>query len=77
MPPVTRDGEVRSPGVGRVLEILVAVGATVAAGEEVAVVESMKVEIPVTAPRAGQVATIAVALGQQVQAGDLLMTITV
>jgi len=73
--PAVADGEVRSPGVGRVLEILVAVGVTVAAGDEVVVVESMKVEIPVTAPRAGEVAAVAVTPGQQVQAGDLLLTI--
>jgi biotin-dependent enzyme len=38
---------VRAPDVGRVVEVLVAVGEVVAAGQEV-VVESMKVEIPVT-----------------------------
>ena len=74
--PAVSDGQVRSPGVGRVLEVLVAVGAAVAAGDEVAVVESMKVEIPVTAPRGGRVETIAVAAGDPVQAGDLLLTIT-
>jgi len=72
---VSADGAVVSPGVGRVLEVSVVVGATVTVGQEVAVVESMKVEIPVAAPRAGRVATIAVAPGDQVQAGDLLLTI--
>ncbi len=71
------NGEVRSPGVGKVIEILVAVGAQVAAGDEVIVIESMKMEIPVTAPRAGRVAQVAVAPGDQVQADDLLVTIVV
>ena len=64
-------------GVGSdgVLEVLVGVGTVVAADEEVAVVESMKVEIPVTAPRPGRVATVAVGVGDQVQAGDVLLTI--
>ena len=72
---MTRDGEVRSPGVGRVLEVLVSVGAPVAEGEELVVIESMKVEIPVPAPGAGTVGTVAVAPGDHVQAGDLLLTI--
>ncbi len=72
---MTRDGEVRSPGVGTVLEVLVSVGAPVAAGEELVVIESMKVEIPVPAPTGGTVGTIAVAPGDHVQAGDLLLTI--
>ncbi len=72
---MSADGVVRSPSVGRVLEILVTEGAVVAAGDEVAVVESMKVEIPVTAPRSGRVGRLAVAVGAQVQAGDVLLTI--
>lgn len=69
------DGTVRSPSVGRIVEVLVAVGAVVASGEDVVVIESMKVEIPITAPRAGRVVGIAVAAGDQVQAGDALLTI--
>ena len=69
------DGAVRSPSVGRVIEVLVAVGEAVAAGQEVAVVESMKVEIPVTAERGGRVVGIAVAAGATVRAGDLLLTV--
>lgn len=38
------DGAVRSPGVGKVIEILVTVGVQVAAGDEVIVIESMKME---------------------------------
>jgi biotin carboxyl carrier protein len=69
------DGRIRSPGVGKVLEILVRVGASVALGEEVLVIESMKVEIPVAAPRAGRVVELSVAPGDQVQAGDVLLVI--
>jgi biotin carboxyl carrier protein len=69
------DAVVRSPGVGTVIEVLVTRGAVVAAGEEVAVIESMQVEIPVTAPRAGRVVAVAVGAGDQVQAGDVLLTL--
>jgi biotin carboxyl carrier protein len=72
-----KNGEVRSPGVGKVIEILVTAGAQVAAGDEMLVIESMKVEIPVTAPQAGRVDRIVVAPGDQVQAEDLLLTISV
>ena len=45
-------------------------GDTVAAGDAVIILESMKMEIPVEAPRAGSVREIKVAEGQTVQEGD-------
>jgi biotin carboxyl carrier protein len=66
---------VRAPSVGKVVEILVAVGDHVAAGQEVAVIESMKVEIPVVAERAGTVAAIPVSAGETVQAGQVLLAL--
>lgn len=65
--------EIRAPMVGRIIEILVEPGSRVSAEEEVAIVESMKMQIPVTAPQAGEVLTIAVQVGQVVQEGDLLL----
>ena len=67
--------EVRSPGVGRVVEVLVTVGGTVVAGQELVVVESMKVEIPVVAPVTGTVTSMAVAVDAKVQAGDVLLVL--
>ncbi len=67
--------EVKSPAVGTIVEVLVTPGTIVAAGDELVVVESMKVEIPVPAPRAGRVAAIAVAPGDHVEAGNLLLTL--
>jgi len=52
--------EVRSPAVGRVIEVLVRPGDTVTVGQEIAIVESMKVEIPVVAETAGIVERVAV-----------------
>jgi biotin carboxyl carrier protein len=72
---MAEDGVVRSPSVGRVIEVLVALGTAVVEAAEVVVVESMKVEIPVLAPRAGTVVAVAVAVGDPVQAGDPLLTI--
>lgn len=66
---------VRSPSVGRVLEILVAVGDAVEAEDELLILESMKLEIPVVAPRDGTVASLLVEVDAQVQADDTLLTL--
>jgi acetyl-CoA carboxylase biotin carboxyl carrier protein len=67
--------EVRSPTVGRVLEVLVAVGDSVRSGDELIVIESMKMEIPVTSARDGTVKEIRVEVGTQVQADDLVAVV--
>lgn len=67
--------EIRSPTVGRVLEVLVAVGDSVRTGDELLVIESMKMEIPVTSARDGAVKEIRVEVGAQVQADDLLAVV--
>lgn len=66
---------VRSPSVGRVLEILVEVGDTVEAEDELVILESMKLEIPVSATRGGEVASIDTAVDAQVQTDEILLTI--
>jgi len=53
-------------------KIQVAVGATVNEGDTLIILESMKMEIPVTAPRTGAVKTILVAEGEQVAEGQAL-----
>lgn len=58
---------------GTVLEIKVKVGATVSAGDEVAVVESMKMEVPVSSSLAGKVAAIKKNVGDFVNEGDTLI----
>ena len=65
--------EIRAPMVGTIVEILVEPGARIDAEDEVLVIESMKMQIPVTAPRAGAVQSIPVQVGQVVQEGDLLL----
>ena len=51
-------------------QITAKAGDSVAAGDPVIVLESMKMEIPVEAPRAGKVKEIRVAEGQTVQEGE-------
>lgn len=66
---------VTSPVTGSVWKIEVAVGDTVTAGLEVAIIESMKMEIPAEAEVAGVVAELLVAEGDAVSDGDPLMRI--
>ena len=55
-----------------VWKIEVAAGQRVAAGDTLIVLESMKMEIPVTAPRGGLVSAILVAETQMVEEGEAL-----
>ena len=58
-----------------VWQVPVEVGQTVATGDTIAILESMKMEIPVEAPAAGRIAEIRVAPNDQVQEGDLIAVI--
>ncbi|MCE2390875.1 MAG: acetyl-CoA carboxylase biotin carboxyl carrier protein subunit [Proteobacteria bacterium] len=60
---------------GTVFRIETRVGADVEEGEELLLLESMKMEIPVEAPRNGRVAQIPVAEGQAVEEGDTLVVL--
>ena len=66
---------VTSPLPGTVLRLCKNTGDTVAAGEVVMIVESMKMENEVVAPEAGRIASIAVAAGSAINTGDLLFTL--
>jgi len=67
--------EVRAPMVGKIVEIIVEPGARVEPDDELLIMESMKMEIPVGAPRGGIVREVHVAVGAAVQEGDLLVTL--
>jgi acetyl-CoA carboxylase biotin carboxyl carrier protein len=58
---------------GTVWKMLVKVGDAVEKGQEVAIVESMKMEIPITAATSGVVTEILVNEGDLVKEGDLIM----
>jgi len=67
--------DVVSELLGTVVTLEVVTGASVRAGQVVALVESMKLHHEVVASAAGTVVAIAVAVGDTVRPGDLLMTI--
>ena len=58
-----------------VWQVRTEVGATVAEGDELVILESMKMEIPVEAPVAGTVTASHVAPDDQVTEGDKVVTI--
>ena len=61
--------------VANVWKVLVEAGATVAAGDTLVILESMKMEIPVEAPVAGTVSELKVTEGGVVQEGDVIAVI--
>ncbi|WP_110207699.1 biotin/lipoyl-binding carrier protein [Nocardioides daejeonensis] len=61
--------------VANVMSIDVAVGDAVGAGDQVILLESMKMEIPVLVEAGGTIRQIRVAVGDVVQEGDVMLTV--
>jgi acetyl-CoA carboxylase biotin carboxyl carrier protein len=68
--------EIRAQITASIWQVNTAVGAEVAEGDELIILESMKMELPVTAPVAGTVAEVHVVPEDKVLEGDLLITLT-
>jgi 3-methylcrotonyl-CoA carboxylase alpha subunit len=66
---------IAAPLPGIVKSLNVSPGATVSAGDVLAVMEAMKMEHSLTAPRDGTVAEVTVRAGEQVEEGALLITL--
>jgi acetyl-CoA carboxylase biotin carboxyl carrier protein len=67
--------EVRAEMVANVWKVVAAEGESVADGDTLVILESMKMEIPVLAEDSGTVTRLAVAEGDVVQEGDLIAVI--
>jgi acetyl-CoA carboxylase biotin carboxyl carrier protein len=67
--------EVRAEMVANVWQVVAAEGDSVADGDTLVILESMKMEIPVLAEAAGTVTKLAVGEGDVVQEGDLIAVI--
>ena len=65
--------EVRAIIPGRVVSVAVAPGDEVVAGQQLLVVEAMKMQNELRAPRAGTVASVATGTGRTIEVGDLLL----
>lgn len=64
-----------APMGGVIIEVSVKVGDAVKAGDQVAVIEAMKMKTVIAADHDGKVTNIAVSAGDAVDAGQVLMTI--
>ena len=67
--------EVRAEMVANVWQVVASEGQSVADGDTLVILESMKMEIPVMAEGSGTVTKLAVAEGDVVQEGDLIAVI--
>jgi acetyl-CoA carboxylase biotin carboxyl carrier protein len=60
---------------GTVIQVLAAVGDQVEAGQDVVLLESMKMEVPISAVCAGTVSEIKSVIGDFVNEGDVLLVL--
>ena len=68
-------GEIRSPMAGKVLEVKVNVGDQINDGDEVIVLEAMKMELPVISEESGVVKEIRCKKGDTVEADTVLIIV--
>jgi len=67
--------EIRAPMPGKILQVIVAAGARVEAGDGLLIVEAMKMENLLVAPAAGIVAEVRVDASQMVDGGQILVVL--
>ena len=72
---LARAGDIRAPFAGNVSAINVEVGQEVAEGDQVVVLEAMKMQTPMACEVAGTVSAIAAKVGQSLQPGDKILKI--
>ena len=63
------------PMVGKIVSVSVKVGDKIKEDDQVAVLEAMKMEMPIVAPATGTVKEICVASGQEVEAEAVIAVI--
>ncbi len=72
---LAKAGDIRAPFAGNVCGINVKVGQEVGEGDQVAVLEAMKMQTPVACEVSGTVSSISTKVGQSLQPGDKIMKI--
>jgi biotin carboxyl carrier protein len=68
--------EIRAIIAGRIVAVSVTPGDSVEHGQQLLVLEAMKMQNELRAPRSGTVEQVSAAVGQNVEVGDLLVVIT-
>jgi biotin carboxyl carrier protein len=69
--------KIKTEVAGRISALPLAVGAAVKAGDDIAIVEAMKMEIPVSSPGSGTIKALLVAVDDVVQEDQALIIIEV
>jgi acetyl-CoA carboxylase biotin carboxyl carrier protein len=67
--------QITSAMAGTVVEVLVKAGDDISEGQDVVIIESMKMQLPITSEVNGKVADIKVKSGDFVNEGDLLLAL--
>jgi acetyl-CoA carboxylase biotin carboxyl carrier protein len=67
--------EITATMAGTVLNVLVEDGQSVTEGQEILVLESMKMEIPIESTYSGEVTEVKVNIGDFVNEGDVLVVV--
>ncbi len=68
--------EITAPMPGSVFKVVCKEGDSVAEGDQLVILEAMKMEVPVKAPKAGTVASLLVAPGDAITSGQVLLKIS-
>lgn len=74
LPGTGNEREIRAPMPGSIVSVAVQSGDRVEVGQDLCILEAMKMNNRLRAPRAGTIAHVHVSAGQQVQHDDLLVT---
>jgi 3-methylcrotonyl-CoA carboxylase alpha subunit len=69
------DGTIVSPMPGKIFKLLVAEGDAVKAGQDIVILEAMKMEHALRAPRDGKIAGLKIVPGELVEAGQTLAVV--
>ena len=72
--PAGAGAQVKAPMPGNILDVKVAAGASVKAGDVLVILEAMKMENEIVAPQDGTVASVNVNKGDTVNSGDVLVS---
>lgn len=68
--------EIKAPMGGKVIKVSVNVGDKISEDDEVAVLEAMKMEMPIMSEEDGTVAEVKVSAGQTVEAEQVLVVLS-
>ena len=67
--------DVMAPMAGKIIKVLVNVGDTVQEDDEMAILEAMKMEMPIVAPGSGTVKEVKTSEGDNVEADQVIMVL--